>query len=261
MEDQKFGLTFQSPADAVSFEQGLRSAIDRLERESDSPSSSTPEEGDTEDDGQASHTGSESSSNSRKEMLPKPITIVTSESSSTCFVLPPAAEDYGYGTRQAVTTQTPVQVHIRPVQLQPSQSPAALGSSVPPPPTPPAAPPPLSPLSPTLSLLEQGDIKDLWGARGYEDYRRAESARICGDGGGSGSQDKSELCVVRFEKEQAGAGEVTVTLDAKAPQRLSSSSSPTSAPNAVATSPPASDSSKGSPSCCLHASRSRTRKR
>ncbi|KAJ8266606.1 hypothetical protein GJAV_G00132420 [Gymnothorax javanicus] len=109
VEDQKFGLTFQSPADAISFEQGLRGVIDRLERESDSPSSSTPEEGDTEDDGQASHTGSESSSNSRKEMLPKPITIVTSESSSPCLTLASAAEDYAYGSQHAVTTQTPAQ--------------------------------------------------------------------------------------------------------------------------------------------------------
>lgn len=56
-----------------------------------------------------SHTGSESSSNSRKEMLPKPITIVTSESSSTCFVRS-AAEEFGYGEGHAVTTQTPAQV-------------------------------------------------------------------------------------------------------------------------------------------------------
>lgn len=127
--------------------------------ESESPSSSTPEDRDTEDDGQAvshffhcfhfrcktnnniyygtdflpncivvdiawhwcggfcvltlslcqSHTDSESSSNSRKEMLPKPITIVTSESSAACFVRS-AAEDCGYGTGHVVPTQTPAQV-------------------------------------------------------------------------------------------------------------------------------------------------------
>ncbi len=55
-----------------------------------------------------SHTGSESSSNSRKEMLPKPITIVTSESSSTCFVR--STEEFAYGTGHACTTQTPAQV-------------------------------------------------------------------------------------------------------------------------------------------------------
>uniref|UniRef100_H2TNB7 Sprouty related EVH1 domain containing 3 n=1 Tax=Takifugu rubripes TaxID=31033 RepID=H2TNB7_TAKRU len=53
VEDRKFGLTFQSPADAISFEKGLQTVIDKLDRGSDSPSSSTPEEADTEDDGQA----------------------------------------------------------------------------------------------------------------------------------------------------------------------------------------------------------------
>lgn len=93
MEERKFGLTFQSPADAISFERGLQSVLEKLDRGktitvitenegswcercecsldvvgyarilpfitllnisgSDSPSSSTPEEGDTEDDGQA----------------------------------------------------------------------------------------------------------------------------------------------------------------------------------------------------------------
>lgn len=61
-----------------------------------------------------SHTGSESSSNSRKEMLPKPITIVTSESSSTCFVRP---EEFSFGPSHAVTTQTPAQV-AQPLLLQ-----------------------------------------------------------------------------------------------------------------------------------------------
>ncbi|KAG9333089.1 hypothetical protein JZ751_013513, partial [Albula glossodonta] len=263
VEDQKFGLTFQSTADATSFEQGLRGAISRLERGSSVLNSlplHLPQ----------SHTGSDSSSNSRKEMLPKPITVVTSESSSPCLVLsPPAAKEYGYGSQHPI--------HVRPLQLQPSQTAATVGTSSggPPPATPPAqppvGPPPLSPLSPALSLLEQGDIKDLWGVRGYEDYRRAELARA-GMGGAGGAQDKSE----RFRKDQAGmggsGGEVTVvTLEAaKASQRLSSSSSPTSnTPNiAVATSPPGSDdSSKGSPSsCCLCApftasgGRHRTRK-
>ncbi|MBN3312991.1 SPRE1 protein, partial [Atractosteus spatula] len=140
VQDKKFGLTFQSPADAVSFERGLHSAIDRLDRGSDSPSSSTPEEGDTEDDGLAvSRSVSlspsvlcecvslsplslrfESSSSSRKEMLPRPATIVTSQSSATCFVRPPATEDYGYGTGHTVATPTPAQIHTRPLQHQPA---------------------------------------------------------------------------------------------------------------------------------------------
>lgn len=40
-------------------------------------------------------------------MLPKPITIVTSESSSTCFVRP---EEFSFSSGHAVTTQTPAQV-------------------------------------------------------------------------------------------------------------------------------------------------------
>ncbi|XP_058243201.1 sprouty-related, EVH1 domain-containing protein 3 isoform X4 [Hemibagrus wyckioides] len=54
VEERKFGLTFQSPADAISFEKGLQIVLDRLDKGFDSPSSSTPEEGDTEDDGQTS---------------------------------------------------------------------------------------------------------------------------------------------------------------------------------------------------------------
>ncbi|KAM9811850.1 sprouty-related, EVH1 domain-containing protein 3 isoform 1-T1 [Syngnathus typhle] len=292
VDERKFGLTFQSPADAISFEKGLQAVIDKLDRGSDSPSSSTPEEADTEDDGQASHTGSESSSNSRKEMLPKPITIVTSESSSTCFV---RADEFAFTS--GGTTQTPAQIHARPGQYQLSQMTSALNPPSPPPPppappSPPAGPPassPLSPLSPTISLLEEGDLrsvdpcKDLWGSRGYEDYRRAGATRTMVGGltggvvvGSGGSlQDKSELCVVRFEKEMSGLGtagcDVTVSLDSKAAQRLSSPS-PTnvSIPNAVsgvssgAGSPQ--ETGKGSPSpCCIHTSlatpRSRTRKR
>lgn len=32
VEDRKFGLTFQSPADAISFENGLQTIIDKLDR-------------------------------------------------------------------------------------------------------------------------------------------------------------------------------------------------------------------------------------
>ncbi|XP_061073901.1 sprouty-related, EVH1 domain-containing protein 3 [Conger conger] len=289
VEDRKFGLTFQSPADAISFERGLHSIIDRLDRESDSPSSSTPEE----DEGQTSHTDSESSSNSRKEMLPKPVTIVTSESSSTCFVRS-AAEDYGYGAGHAVPTQIPAQIHARPVHQQPSQTTAIVNPPPPPaPPTPPAAALPplsLSPLSPTLSLLEEEDLrsldpcKDLWGSRGYEDYRRAGSTRTAIGGlgggvivGGGDPQDKTELCVVRFEKELAGVGvtgcEVTVTLERKGVQRHPSATPSCGGvgPNAAPSCPPSAggspqDPGKGSPSpCCIHTSlatpRTRTRKR
>ncbi len=32
VEERKFGLTFQSPADAISFEKGLQSVLDKLDR-------------------------------------------------------------------------------------------------------------------------------------------------------------------------------------------------------------------------------------
>lgn len=190
-----------------------------------------------------------------------------------------------------------LQIHSRPGQHQLSQMTTVLNPPVPPPPppappTPPVGPPassPLSPLSPTISLLEEGDLrsvdpcKDLWGSRGYEDYRRAGATRTMVGGltggvvvGSGGSlQDKSELCVVRFKKELGGVGmagcDVTVSLDSKASQRLSSSS-PTcmSMPNAVSAASSGAGSpqemGKGSPSpCCIHTSlatpRSRTRKR
>ncbi|KAL4658595.1 sprouty-related, EVH1 domain-containing protein 3 [Arapaima gigas] len=281
VEDRKFGLTFQSPADAISFEKGLRSVIDRLERGSESPFSSTPEEGDAEDDAQSSQTDSESTSNSRKERQPKPITIVTSKSSSTSFMCPPVAEDFGYGVKPAISRQTPAMSHIRPVQHQASSlttaasSPATLPAASPPltPTAPPAASTPLSTLSSPLSLLEQGDLKELWGSRGYEDYRRAEIARTVGGGfqGGSVLQDKSEMCVVHFEKEMTGMGvggvEVGVNLDSKVSQRLSSGSATcVSAPNTgtgIATTPGSPlDAEKGSPSpCCIHTSLSTPRSR
>ncbi|KAK3547968.1 hypothetical protein QTP70_001634 [Hemibagrus guttatus] len=235
VEERKFGLTFQSPADAISFEKGLQIVLDRLDKGFDSPSSSTPEEGDTEDDGQT--------------------------------------------------------VHRRSCQHQLSQVSAVLNPPAPPPPPPapptsplaPTAASPLSPLSPTMSLLEEGDLhtidpcKDLWGSRGYEDYRRAGTTqtKVGGLTGGvmvGSGPDKSELCVVHFEKELASVGttgcEVNVMLDTKGSRRHSSS--PTCMPNAMSGASPVSGSpqetGKSSPSpCCIHTSlatpRSRTRKR
>lgn len=196
-----------------------------------------------------------------------------------------------YGSQFPSTSLAFLQVHRRSCQHQLSQVSAVLNPPDPPPPPPapptsPLAPPassPLSPLSPTMSLLEEGDLrsidpcKDLWGSRGYEDYRRAGTTRtkVGGLTGGvmvGSGTDKSELCVVHFEKELAGVGttgcEVTVVLDTKGSRRHSSS--PTCMPNAMSGASPASGSpqetGKSSPSpCCIHTSlatpRSRTRKR
>lgn len=140
---------------------------------------------------------------------------------------------------------------------------------------------PLSPLSPTISLLEEGDLRslDLWDSCGYGDYRSARATRtkVGGLTGGVmvGGGLEKEVSVVRFEKELAGVGtadcEVTISLDPKGSARhLSSSPTGTSMPNAVSGMSPTGGSpqetGKGSPSpCCIHTSlatpRSRTRRR
>ncbi|XP_025068861.1 sprouty-related, EVH1 domain-containing protein 3, partial [Alligator sinensis] len=111
--DGKFGLTFQSPADAAAFETRVQAALDELARGSLSPSSSSSSSSQDDangmDDAAALHTDSESSSNSRKEMLPKPGTIVTSESSSSCYVRSPASEDFPFGAPAPATP--PAQVN------------------------------------------------------------------------------------------------------------------------------------------------------
>ncbi|XP_062409059.1 sprouty-related, EVH1 domain-containing protein 3 [Sardina pilchardus] len=275
VEDRKFGLTFQSPAEASSFEKGLQSVLDKLERGVELFEMMTVKHL------CQSHTGSDSSANSKQEMLPKPITIVTSKSSSSCFVRS-ATEDFGYGSGHAVTTQTtPAQIHTRPVVLQ--QHVCQVTASVlnppspppppPAPPTPPLAPPPSSPISPTISLLEEGDpCKHLF--RDYGDYRHGNTVGGITGGVVVGTGAEKEVCVVRFEKELAGVGtagcEVTISLDPKGSGRHLSSPTCTAMPNAMSGTSPTGGSpqetGKGSPSpCCIHTSlatpRSRTRRR
>ncbi|CAH2314199.1 sprouty-related, EVH1 domain-containing 3 [Pelobates cultripes] len=167
VDESKFGLTFQSPADAVTFERSVQSAMQELaegslSHSSSSPSSSlTPEEGDIPEDAVPLPTDSESSSNSRKEMLPKHITIVTSESSSSCYVRSPASEEFGFSSGPSVSPST---------QSQPLQR---------------------------LSFHDEEELesinpcKDLWVSKGYEDYRRAALQRP--------EQPKSDLRV-HFQK-------------------------------------------------------------
>uniref|UniRef100_A0A8C8RZR4 Sprouty related EVH1 domain containing 3 n=1 Tax=Pelusios castaneus TaxID=367368 RepID=A0A8C8RZR4_9SAUR len=78
--DSKFGLTFQSPADAAAFERSVQAALEELADGAALGRNGGPPR---------MHTDSESSSNSRKEMLPKHITIVTSEL-YLCLPLPQA---------------------------------------------------------------------------------------------------------------------------------------------------------------------------
>ena len=39
VDERKFGLTFQSPADAISFEKGLQAVLDKLDRGTDARAS------------------------------------------------------------------------------------------------------------------------------------------------------------------------------------------------------------------------------
>nr|XP_033812475.1 sprouty-related, EVH1 domain-containing protein 3 isoform X1 [Geotrypetes seraphini] len=167
VDDSKFGLTFQSPADAVTFEKSVQSAVEELTEGSISPSSSSfsssPDEADGLDHAVTMHTDSESSSNSRKEMLPKHITIVTSESSSSCYIRSPASEEFGYSTAQVATPTAQVQ------------------------------PLPHLTFHDEQELEKISPCKDLWVSKGYEDYRRAVVQKREQD------PDKIDMCV-HFEK-------------------------------------------------------------
>lgn len=153
--DSKFGLTFQSPADAAAFERSVQAALAELAEGSLSSSSSSQEDADGADDAGVPRTDSESSSNSRQEMLPKHVTIVTSESSSSCYLRSPASEELAFGPAPACTPGS------QAGQVQPLQ-PLAL---------------------PAEEELEGiSPCRAPWGSKGYEDYRRAavpEKAGVC----------------------------------------------------------------------------------
>ncbi|XP_074876957.1 sprouty-related, EVH1 domain-containing protein 3 [Buteo buteo] len=142
----RFGLTFQSPADASAFRRGVRGALQALAAgspSSSSSSSSSSSAGDRGDTGGRSPAPEQpppsppgSPRTPHPEPPPVPPTIVTSESSAT-----------GY----------------RPLGGQP-QPPPPLGEAEEPPETPPPR-------------------RDPRGARGYEDYRRAGGASAAGSAG------------------------------------------------------------------------------
>ncbi|XP_067830909.1 sprouty-related, EVH1 domain-containing protein 1-like [Heptranchias perlo] len=172
VDDDKFGLTFQSPADAVTFERSIQNAIEEMAEGSLSSSSSSQGEADVTEDIAAMQTDSESSSNSRKEMLPKHITIVTSESSSSCYIRSPASDEFRLVQTQAATPSN--QVQTRPLQHGNHRDEDELESIHP--------------------------CVDLWVAKGYEDYRRAIVRDQDRD------PDKIDLCV-RFAKGEPRDGE------------------------------------------------------
>uniref|UniRef100_A0A674IAH9 Sprouty related EVH1 domain containing 3 n=1 Tax=Terrapene triunguis TaxID=2587831 RepID=A0A674IAH9_9SAUR len=195
--DSKFGLTFQSPADAAAFERSVQAALEELAEGGAPATRGRCAMGhlflnDSRRLCPQMHTDSESSSNSRKEMLPKHITIVTSESSSSytsvlCLPLP--------------------QVQTQPLQHVTLHDEEELESINP--------------------------CKDLWVSKGYEDYRRAavqkreadpdkvgmcvhfekgsKERRFPAAGGGGGGEDavpsRCVYCRDVFNHEENGRGQ------------------------------------------------------
>ncbi|XP_070620541.1 sprouty-related, EVH1 domain-containing protein 1-like [Erythrolamprus reginae] len=173
--DNKFGLTFQSPADAVTFEKGVQAALKEITEGSLSPCSSangsslsSEDEAAGQEEALTVRTDSESSSNSQQEMLPKPITIVTSESSSTCFIRTPISEEFPFSSTQGASS-------AGPVQAEPLQQ---------------------------LTLPDEEELESItpcpWVTKGYEDYRRAVVQKHQPD------PEKIDLCV-HFEKGGRGS--------------------------------------------------------
>nr|XP_025865716.1 sprouty-related, EVH1 domain-containing protein 3 [Vulpes vulpes] len=164
--DCKFGLTFQSPAEADEFQKSLLAALAALGRGSLTPSSSSSSSSPSQDTAETpcpltSHVDSESSSShSRQETPPTTAaaTIITVESTS------------GFG---------------------PATSPQRRRSSA-------QSYPPLLPFTgiPEPSEPLAGAGGPGWGGRGYEDYRRA----------GPPAPLALSTCVVRFAKTGALRG-------------------------------------------------------
>ncbi|XP_051900343.1 sprouty-related, EVH1 domain-containing protein 3 [Pristis pectinata] len=186
VDDDKFGLTFQSPADAVNFERSIQSAIGEMSEGSLTSSSPSQGEADAAEDVTATHTDSESSPNSRKEMLPKHITIVTSESSSSCYIRSPVSDEFWLGHTEAATPHSQVPGRTPRRQQQEEEE--------------------------ELEAVH----KELWVAKGYEDYRRA---------GPPGGPDKLQLCV-HFAK---GEGREAAAAGGGGPTPASPSPSPSPA--------------------------------
>ncbi|XP_062454177.1 sprouty-related, EVH1 domain-containing protein 3 [Rhea pennata] len=199
--ESKFGLTFQSPADAAAFERGVQGALEALAAgspsSSSSSSSSAGDAGDAAVPSRASAPEPTSASPpaspcpppasprasphasprahiarpaARPEMLPTLVTIVTSESSASSYGRTPATEAFGFGTAPGAGTLPAVQA----LPLQETEEPETL--------TP---------------------CKEPWASRGYEDYRRAGAA---GRGGATTTATSSAACV-RFEKAAKAPGD------------------------------------------------------
>ncbi|XP_015444687.2 sprouty-related, EVH1 domain-containing protein 3 [Pteropus alecto] len=159
--DCKFGLTFQSPAEADEFQKSLLAALAALGRGSLTPSSSSSSSSPSQDTAETpcpltSHVDSDSSSSHSRQETPPTASvaapIITVESAS------------GFGPA------TPPQRHCSSTQSYPPLLPFT------------GIPEPSEPLAGAGGLG--------WGGRGYEDYRRA----------GPPAPLALSTCVVRFAK-------------------------------------------------------------
>ncbi|XP_064359059.1 sprouty-related, EVH1 domain-containing protein 3 [Dromaius novaehollandiae] len=191
--ESKFGLTFQSPADAAAFERGVQGALEALAAGSPSSSSSSSSScssaGDAGDAAALSRGSAPEPAGAsppaspcpppaspcasprapaarpaaRPEMLPALVTIVTSESSASGYGRAPAAEAFGFGTAPGAGSLPAAQA---------------------------------LPLQEAEELETLPPCKEPGAARGYEDYRRAGAAGR----GGSTATMASATARVRFEK-------------------------------------------------------------
>ncbi|XP_069766174.1 sprouty-related, EVH1 domain-containing protein 2-like isoform X2 [Narcine bancroftii] len=140
VDNDKFGLTFQSPADAVNFERSIHRAIEEMARGSLTSSTTCQGTADAAEGGSAIHTDSRLPSNSRREVLLTHITVVTRESSSRFGISTPLSDEIGLPQTEASTSHTQVQSRTSREEEE------------------------LEAINP---------CKDLLVAKGYEDYRRA----------------------------------------------------------------------------------------
>uniref|UniRef100_A0A8C8S1P8 Sprouty related EVH1 domain containing 3 n=1 Tax=Pelusios castaneus TaxID=367368 RepID=A0A8C8S1P8_9SAUR len=176
--DSKFGLTFQSPADAAAFERSVQAALEELADGAALGRNGGPPRVYQRCEG--------------LEMLPKHITIVTSESSSSCYIRSPASEEFAFSTAQGSTPTSQVEQGCVCGEGLGQENGCRLYLCLP---LPQAQPQPLQ----HLTLHDEEELesinpcKDLWVSKGYEDYRRAAVQKREVD------PDKIAMCV-HFEK-------------------------------------------------------------
>ncbi|XP_048393772.1 sprouty-related, EVH1 domain-containing protein 1 [Stegostoma tigrinum] len=91
IDDKKFGLTFQSPADARAFDRGIRRATEAISE----GCQETFNEATVPDDGFQPAQESDTNSLIRKERISQHDTVVTNDPCRSCYVRTPPFEDFG----------------------------------------------------------------------------------------------------------------------------------------------------------------------